>query len=108
MAGVNGGATMLRISVLYPNEPGKKFDFDYYVNKHMALAERLLGPAGLVRAEVDRAADPNSPFMAAGHLYFRSMEDFQNGFFPHAAEFGADLVNYTDTVPQMQISEVIK
>ncbi len=99
---------MIRVSVLYPNEKGKKFDFDYYVHKHMALAERLLGPAGLVRAEVDKSADANSPFVAVGHLYFNSIEDFQNGFFVHAPEFGADLVNYTDTIPQMQISEIIK
>lgn len=98
---------MIRVSVLYPNEKGKNFDFDYYVNKHMALVERLLGP-GLVRAEVDKAADVNAPFIAAGHLYFNSMDEFQNSFFVHAAEFGADLVNYTDTVPQIQISEIIK
>lgn len=99
---------MIRVSVMYPNEQGKKFDFDYYVNKHIVLAHRLLDPAGLVRSEVDKAADASSPYVAVGHLYFNSMEEFQNGFFVHAAEFGEDLANYTDTVPQMQISEIIK
>lgn len=99
---------MIRVSVLYPKEPGKKFDFDYYINKHMAMVHQKLDPAGLVKTEVDKAADENSPFMAAGHLYFKSMEDFQNGFFAHMADFGADMVNYTDIMPQLQISEILK
>jgi uncharacterized protein (TIGR02118 family) len=98
---------MIRVSVLYPKEADKKFDFDYYINKHMVMAHQKLDPAGLVKSEVDKAADENSPFMAAGHLYFKSMEDFQNGFLPHLGDFGADLVNYTDVVPQLQISEII-
>ena len=98
---------MIRVSVLYPKEAGKKFDFDYYVNKHMTMVHQKMDSAGLVKSEVDKAADENSPFMAAGHLYFKTMEDFQNAFFPHAADFGADLVNYTDTVPQLQISEIL-
>jgi len=98
---------MIRVSVLYPREPGKKFDLDYYVNKHMALVHQKMDSAGLVKAEVDKAADENIPFIAAGHLYFKSMEDFQNGFFPHAADFGADMPNYTDIAPQLQISEIL-
>jgi hypothetical protein len=36
------------------------------------------------------------------------MEEFQTGFFTHAAEFTADMPNYTDLVPQVQISEIVK
>jgi uncharacterized protein (TIGR02118 family) len=93
---------------MYPQETGKKFDFDYYVNKHLPMFNQRLEPAGLVRIELDKAADATSPFIAIGHLYFNSLEEFQNGFFAHAAEFGEDLPNYTDTIPQMQISEIIK
>jgi len=42
------------------------------------------------------------------HLHFKSMEDFLNGFFPHAGEFTADMPNYTDLVPQVQISEIVE
>jgi len=28
---------MIRVSVLYPASEGKKFDVDYYKNKHMKL-----------------------------------------------------------------------
>ena len=77
---------MIRVSVMYPNEKGKRFDLDYFTTKHMALVHKLLDPTGLVRAEVDKAADPNAPFIAIAHLYFKSMEEFQTGFFTHAGE----------------------
>ena len=99
---------MFRISVLYPNQPGKKFDLDYYVNKHIPLAEGLLRPGGLVKVEVDRAADANAPFIAVAHLYFNSVDDFQKAFAVHAAEFIADSLNYTDIPLQVQISEIVK
>jgi hypothetical protein len=31
---------MIRVSVLYPNESGKKFGHDYYANTHMPLTAR--------------------------------------------------------------------
>ena len=99
---------MIRASVLYPNELGKKFDFDYYINRHMVMVRKRLEPHGLIRCEVDKAADPTSPFIAAGHLYFNSLEDFRNCFFAHAGEFASDMLNYTDIPPQIQISEIVK
>lgn len=99
---------MIRVSVMYPNGKGRRFDLDYYVHKHMAMVHKFLDSAGLVKAEVDKAADPNSPFMAMGHLYFRTMEEFQTGFFAHAAEMTADIPNFTDVTPQVQISEIVK
>jgi len=32
----------------------------------------------------------------------------QTGFFTHAGEFAADMPNYTDMVPQVQISVTVK
>jgi uncharacterized protein (TIGR02118 family) len=95
---------------MYVNEPGKKFDLDYYVNKHIAMVKERLGPVGLVRCEVDKAADPSSPFIAIGHLYFNSLEDCQNGLLApdHSAAFMADMPNYTDATVQIQISEIIE
>jgi len=102
------GRNMIRASVMYPNEQGKKFDFDFYIKKHMVLVHKKLDSLGLVRSEVDKAVEADAPFIVIGHLYFNSLEEFQNGFFAHAAEFGADLANYTDIIPQMQISQIIK
>ena len=51
---------------------------------------------------------PGAPatYIAMGHLYFDSLEAFQQSFGPHAAVIMADIPNYTDTQPVIQISEV--
>ncbi len=103
---------MVRITVLYPNETGKKFDHDYYVNKHMKLVRERLGAFGLVRTEVDRGkagGGPGSPapYVAIGHVYFERAEDFQKGMGQHGKEIMGDIPNYTNIQPQIQISEII-
>ena len=95
---------MIRVSVLYPQ--GGKFDFDYYIKKHMKLVHKLLDPFGLVKTEVDRSVG-TTPFMAVGHLIFNSLEEMQKGLQAHDPELGADLVNFTDVQPQFQVSEII-
>jgi uncharacterized protein (TIGR02118 family) len=47
-----------------------------------------------------------APFIAMGHLYFDSLETLQTAFETHAAEIMADIPNYTDIAPVMQISEI--
>ncbi len=102
---------MIRISVMYPNTDGK-FDVGYYAGKHMDMVRERLQPMGLQRAEVDKGIsglEPGSdaPFVAIGHLYFNSMEDFQKAFGAHAQEIMADTPNYTDIQPQFQFSEIV-
>ncbi len=95
---------MIRVSVLYPQ--GGKFDFDYYVNKHMKLVRKLLDPFGLVKTEVDKSVG-TAPYTAMGHLIFSTLEEMQKGLQAHDPELAADLVNFTDIKPQFQISEII-
>jgi len=102
---------MIRVSVMYPNGPGRKFDMKYYVDKHMVMVHRILDPLGLVRTEVDRGigtAQPGAlaPFVAIGHMYFKSMEDMQRCM-SRAGEMMPDLPNFTDAQPQVQISEIL-
>jgi uncharacterized protein (TIGR02118 family) len=99
---------MIRASLLYPNEPGKKFDFDYYIKKHMAMVSKKAKPYGFIRYEVDKAADSSSPFIAVGHLYFKSLEGYQNGAAASAEALMADIPNFTDIMPQIQVSEIVK
>lgn len=102
---------MIRVTVLYANEPGKKFDHDYYVNKHMAMVRARLGGFGLVRTEVDKgiaggAPGSPAPYVCLGHVYFDSLDGFRKGMGEHGKEILADVPNYTNIPPQMQISEV--
>lgn len=103
---------MFRISVLYPTGPAKKFDLQYYRTKHMPLVEQRLKPFGLRRWEVDRgvqggAPGSTAPFVAAGHLYFDALADFQKGIDAHGKELFGDVPNYTDIAPQVQIAEIV-
>jgi uncharacterized protein (TIGR02118 family) len=95
---------MIRVSVLYPQ--GGKFDFGYYVNKHMRLVHKLLDSCGLVKTEVDKGIG-TVPFVAAGHLLFKTIEDMQKALQDHDSELAADLVNFTDVKPQFQVSEIV-
>ena len=103
---------MVRISVFYATAEGKKFDHDYYVNRHMKLVRERLGSFGLVRTEVDKgvaggAPGAPAPYVAIGHVYFNSLDGFQKGMGQHGKEIMADIPNYTNIQTQIQISEVV-
>jgi uncharacterized protein (TIGR02118 family) len=101
---------MIKVSVLYPNRPGAKFDMAYYCEKHIPMVQQKLG-AACTRVAVDQGiggAAPGAPaaFVAMGHLYCDSVEAFQAAFAPHAQEIMGDIPNYTDIEPTIQISDV--
>ena len=52
---------------------------------------------------------PGTPAAYVGmcHIFCDSVESFQAGFGPHAKEIMADITNYTDLSPVIQISEVV-
>ena len=102
---------MIVFSVMYPNEPGKRFDMDYYCNTHIAMVKEKVGDA-LKGVSVERGlsgAEPGSPagYAAVCHLQFDCIEDLQTYMAPHNAAFGADVPNFTDIAPRFQISEII-
>lgn len=101
---------MIKVSVLYPNNPGVHFDFGYYCTQHMDIVRKCLGNACKAIA-VDQGlagggAGEAAPFIAMGHLYFDSVDSFQQSFAAHAERIMGDLPNFTDSQPLVQISEV--
>ena len=101
---------MSKVSVFYPNRECGKFDIAYYCNKHIPLVQKLLGGA-LKGAAVDQGVTglpPGmpAPYVAVGHLLFDSAESFQNAFEAHAAAIMADIPNYTNLQPLIQLSEI--
>lgn len=72
---------MYKVSVMYPNQKGSRFDLEYYRTTHMALVEKHMKPFGLLRAEILRG-------ISGGILR-------------------ADIPNFTDVTPIRQISEVL-
>jgi len=101
---------MIKISVYYPNSAGVKFDMNYYVSKHLPMVQKKIGPAlKAVAAEQGVAGGaPGSPapYVAVGYLTFDSVEAFQSAFAPHAESIMADVANYTNVQPVIQIGEV--
>jgi uncharacterized protein (TIGR02118 family) len=102
---------MVRITVLYPNELSKRFDFNYFATKHLSMVRNRLKDFGMLRYEVDRGlagrGEGPAPFVAAAHLYFPAAADFQKGIGAHGPELRGDIPNYTDISPQVQISEIV-
>jgi uncharacterized protein (TIGR02118 family) len=103
-------ASVIKVSVLYPNTPGCKFDMGYYLAKHMPMVQQKLGAACKRMAVEEGIAGgaPGAPatYAAMGHLYFDSTDAFQAAFAPHAQAILADIPNYTNVQPTIQISDV--
>ena len=101
---------MIKVSVLYPAGEKATFDMEYYCRNHMPMVQQKLGAAcKSVAAERGLAggAPGTAPaYIAMGHLYFDSVEAFQAAFAPHASQIMADIPNYTNVQPVIQISEV--
>lgn len=102
---------MIKVSVMYPNTPGARFDHDYYRDRHMPLLKARMGDHCLYYT-VDKGlagGAPDSPATYVGmcHIHCDSVEAFQTAFEPHAKEIMGDIANYTDIPPVIQISEVV-
>ena len=101
---------MIKVSIFYPNEEDKKFDMEYYCNKHIPMVQQKLG-ATVKGVSVEKGlggAEPGSQaaYIAMAHISFDSVEAFQTAFGPHAKEIMGDVHNYTDIKSWIQFSEV--
>jgi uncharacterized protein (TIGR02118 family) len=102
---------MIKVSVMYPNAPGARFNHEYYRDTHMPLVKARMG-ANCKFYTVDKGIGGGTPgapaaYISMGHIFCESIEAFQAGFGPHAQEIMADIPNYTDRTPVVQMSEVV-
>ena len=101
---------MIKFTALYPNNDGAVFDFDYYKSKHLPLTLSLLG-GSVLRSELDKgvsgANGAPALYIAAGHLYFESVDALRATFFPHLRRLREDIPNFTNVEPLIQVSEII-
>jgi uncharacterized protein (TIGR02118 family) len=102
---------MIKVSVLYPNGNDKTFDMDYYCNIHAPLVTGLLGDAlkGVTVEKGLGGAAPGSTatYIAMGHMYFNSLEEFGKAFGPNSEKIKDDMTNFTNSHPIIQVSEVM-
>jgi uncharacterized protein (TIGR02118 family) len=95
---------------MYPAGEGATFDRDYWLQTHMPLVANALGDK-LERWEADICLDGGDgagtpPFLAIAHMFFDSVETFQAGMAEKGGEILGDIPNYTNTNPQLLVSEV--
>jgi len=103
---------MIKVTVLYPAGDGKKFDMDYYTNKHIPMVKALFADA-LKLTAIDKgiaggAAGSQAPFVVICYLYFDSIPAFQNAMALNGKKVQGDIPNFTDIQPVIQISEVVE
>ncbi|MFN9771263.1 MAG: EthD family reductase [Burkholderiales bacterium] len=102
---------MFKVSVMYPNKAGATFDHAYYRDLHMPMVKDKLG-AAVTRYTVDKGLGggaPGSPpaFVASCALYVESLEAFQAGMAANGKAIMADVPNYTNIQPQIEVTEVV-
>lgn len=94
---------MIRVTVTYPSAEGTTFDHDYYAATHVPLCVSAWSP---VKAEIDKGVD--GPNVAAVHFTFDDLGAFQAAMgSPKTADVMADVANYTNIVPVLQVSEIV-
>jgi uncharacterized protein (TIGR02118 family) len=94
---------VIRFSVLYPSGEGTRFDHDYYRDSHVPLAKKTWG---VEVAEIDRGV--SGPYVAAVHFHFDSQDALGQALGAEGtAAVQADVANYTNIEPVIQISEIV-
>ncbi|MCU1300356.1 MAG: hypothetical protein JWQ87_640 [Candidatus Sulfotelmatobacter sp.] len=95
------------VTVVYPNKANSKFDFDYYMKKHIPLVEGLVGKSIEVRRGMSSVTGSPAAFVCVAAIPIDSMAAFQAVLAQHGTEILADIPNYTNIEPLIQFDEVL-
>lgn len=99
---------MLYITAVYPNDAGSRFDAGYYLTSHAERAEALLAPHGLqaIRTTIGVAGLDGSPppYWAVSEMHFNSRAAFDAAIAASGDALFADIPNYTNVTPILQVS----
>jgi len=99
---------MVLVSVMYPNGSGSSFNQDYYLQTHIPLVKDRWKSVGLEDVRLVRGVgtpNGNPPlYQVIALLTFRSMQDFQRALEANAQEIFADIPNFTNVEPVVQIN----
>lgn len=102
---------MIRALVLYSSS-ATRFDYDYYLAKHIPLVEELWKPVGLVSVSVSRGVSGLLPgtqptYVVATVLTFESPDALSRAVSNGGPQILADIPNFTDVQPDVQVCEVL-
>jgi uncharacterized protein (TIGR02118 family) len=102
---------VIRLTIMYPDSQEAYFDMEYYRTTHIPMVLEKCGPA-IKECSVEQglgggAPDSPAPYRVIARLSVESMDDFVAHVAPHDPDFAADVPNFTNIVPVIQINEVI-
>jgi uncharacterized protein (TIGR02118 family) len=98
---------MYWVTILYPNKEGAKFDFNYYVNKHIPLTSMVFGHGIQILKGVASPLGP-APFLCTCRIPTKSLEEFVAKMNEQGAALTADIPNYTNVEAVIQFEEVLQ
>ncbi|HMG90301.1 MAG TPA: EthD family reductase [Chryseolinea sp.] len=103
---------LIKVSVMYPFAEGKTFNMEYYETIHMPMVAGFLG-SNLVKYTIEKGVAngiPNQPlpYMAVGTFYVKSLSEYQAAIGPNRDAIRADFANYTNALPVILVSEVVR
>jgi uncharacterized protein (TIGR02118 family) len=95
------------VTVLYPSRDDAKFDFEYYLKKHVPMVARLLANDIEVCKGISSVTEAPPAFVCTARIRINSKEQFSAGMAQHGAVILGDVPNYTNIEPIIQIDEVV-
>nr|WP_295864458.1 EthD family reductase [uncultured Chitinophaga sp.] len=102
---------LIKVSIMYPYSEGKTFNMEYYEAKHMPMVASWLG-SNLVKYTIEKglsgAPDQALPYMAIGIFYVKNISEYRAALAPHLDAIRADFANYTNAIPLIFVSEVVR
>jgi len=102
---------MIKVNVMYPYTEGARFDHAYYRDRHMPMMKAKLGSAcayyTIEKGLAGRTPGEPPAFVAMCAFICDSAEGYEAATREHRAEILADIGNYTDIAPMLQVSELV-
>lgn len=95
------------VTILYPNKASAKFDFDYFIKKHIPMTTKAFGNVVEVRKGISSPFGSPVPFICLVRIVINSVEEFLSVMKQQGAELIADMPNYTNIEPLIQFDEVL-
>jgi uncharacterized protein (TIGR02118 family) len=95
------------VTVLYPNTPGARFDWNYYLSTHTPKAKAAFGGAFTITRGLASLDGMAPTYLCICTIAIESLERFSSIMAQHGAAIQSDIPNYTDVTPIIQIDEVL-
>jgi uncharacterized protein (TIGR02118 family) len=95
------------MTILYPNKVDATFDFEYYMQKHIPLANGLLGHEFKVTRGMSSAQGGQPPFVCIARMDIGTVAEFMPVLTQHVEELANDIPKYTNVEPVILFEEVL-